>query len=77
MKLKSLIAAAFLLSLTSLAQAQNFNLKDFLQRPKRKALESENLSLKTALDSLQSLVDSLQMRRYLEDSELIAVMEGN
>ena len=77
MKLKSLIAAAFLLSLTSLAQAQSFNLKDFLQRPKRKALESENLSLKTALDSLQSLVDSLQMRRYLEDSELIAVMEGN
>jgi len=34
-------------------------------------------SLKTSLDSLQCVVDSLRERKYIEDSELAAVMEGN
>ena len=46
-------------------------------RPTRKQLQKENADLKTALDSLQVLLDSFEHRRYLEDSELIAVMEGN
>lgn len=46
-------------------------------RPTRKQLLKENADLKTALDSLQVLLDSFEHRRYLEDSELIAVMEGN
>ena len=51
MNLRSVTAAVFLFAGTCLVQAQTFNLKDFFQRPKRKALESENLSLKTALIS--------------------------
>ncbi len=56
-------------------QAQNFS--DFLKRPSRKALQAENSALKASLDSLQALVDSLEERRYLEDNELRAVIEGN
>lgn len=56
-------------------QAQNFS--DFFKRPGRKALQAENSALKASLDSLQALVDSLEERRYLEDNELRAVIEGN
>lgn len=45
--------------------------------PNRSTLYAENTSLKITLDSLQSLVDSLQQRRYLEDSVLVSLMEGN
>lgn len=40
-------------------------------------LQLENDRLKSTLDSLQALVDSLRERKYLEDTELAAVFEGN
>lgn len=46
-------------------------------RPTRKAMQSEIDNLRTSLDSLQQLVDSLEERHYLEDNELLAVIEGN
>ena len=57
-------------------QAQS-GLQEFFNRPTRKALQAENTQLRASLDSLQALVDSLEERRYLEDSELRAVIEGN
>ena len=53
------------------------SISDFFKRPSRKALQTENSTLKASLDSLQSLVDSLEERRYIEDNELRAVIEGN
>jgi len=50
---------------------------DFFNRPTRKQMQSEIDNLQASLDSLQQLVDSLEERRYLEDNELIAVIEGN
>lgn len=67
------VLAIFIASFTLDAQS----LSDFFRRPTRKALQTENASLKASLDSLQALVDSLEERRYLEDDELIAVIEGN
>ncbi len=52
-------------------------ISDFFKRPSRKALQTENSALKASLDSLQALVDSLEERRYIEDNELRAVIEGN
>jgi len=40
-------------------------------------MEAEILRLKTSLDSLQTLVDSLQMRKYIEDETVVAILEGN
>ncbi len=57
-------------------QAQN-KVSEFFKRPTRKALQTENAQLRSSLDSLQALVDSLEERRYLEDDELRAVIEGN
>lgn len=45
--------------------------------PSKKQLTLENEQLRSSLDSLQILVDSLRERKYLEDSQLAAVMEGN
>lgn len=39
--------------------------------------QKEILRLQSSLDSLQMLVDSLQERRYLEDSSVVAMLEGN
>lgn len=74
MKKISAITAIMLLAGTY-AGAQNAGF--LFRRPTRKQIQKENEQLKTSLDSLQTLVDSLANRRYLEDSELMAVMEGN
>jgi len=64
------------LLLTFQLQGQN-KITEFFKRPSRKVLQTENDQLRTSLDSLQALVDSLEERRYLEDDELRAVIEGN
>lgn len=46
------------------------------KRRPRKHLEKEIAQLQASLDSLQYLVDSLNERRYLEDSTIVAVLEG-
>ena len=46
------------------------------RRPGRKQIEQENELLRSELDSLQMLVDSLRGREYLDEYE-IAVLEGN
>lgn len=72
---KSIIFITILLLLAPRMEAQK---KGFLfGHPTRKQLQQENDALKASLDSLQTLLDSFEQRRYLEDSELIAVMEGN
>ncbi len=72
-KLTIILPAILLLAIPVQAQS----LHDFFNRPSRKALQAENTQLRASLDSLQALVDSLEERRYLEDSELRAVIEGN
>ena len=72
---KSILFITLLLLLAPRMEAQK---KGFLfGHPTRKQLQQENDALKASLDSLQTLLDSFEQRRYLEDSELIAVMEGN
>ncbi len=73
MKRLIILIPFLLLSLHTEAQNAGF----LFGRPTRKQLQKENEELKATLDSLQTLVDSFGQRRYLEDSELIAVMEGN
>mgnify|MGYP005752850779 FL=1 len=68
-----ILAGLMLAPLTMRAQS----ISDFFKRPSRKALQTENSTLKASLDSLQALVDSLEERRYIEDNELRAVIEGN
>ena len=46
-------------------------------RPTRQDIEAENVSLKHKLDSITQLLDSFSQRKYLEDSTMAAVMEGN
>lgn len=72
---KILVISALIISMSIQLDAQNAGF--LFGRPTRKQLLKENADLKTALDSLQVLLDSFEHRRYLEDSELIAVMEGN
>lgn len=72
---KILVISALIISMCTQVDAQNAGF--LFGRPTRKQLQKENADLKTALDSLQVLLDSFEHRRYLEDSELIAVMEGN
>ena len=72
---KTLVISALIISMCIQLDAQNAGF--LFGRPTRKQLQKENADLKTALDSLQVLLDSFEHRRYLEDSELIAVMEGN
>lgn len=72
---KILVISALIISMCIQLDAQNAGF--LFGRPTRKQLQKENAELKTALDSLQVLLDSFEHRRYLEDSELIAVMEGN
>lgn len=72
---KILVISALIISMCIQLDAQNAGF--LFGRPTRKQLQKENADLKTALDSLQVLLDSFEHRRYLEDSELIAVMEGN
>lgn len=72
---KILVISALIISMSIQLDAQNAGF--LFGRPTRKQLQKENADLKTALDSLQVLLDSFEHRRYLEDSELIAVMEGN
>lgn len=72
---KILAISALIISMCTQVDAQNAGF--LFGRPTRKQLQKENAELKTALDSLQVLLDSFEHRRYLEDSELIAVMEGN
>lgn len=72
---KILVILALIISICIQLDAQNAGF--LFGRPTRKQLQKENADLKTALDSLQVLLDSFEHRRYLEDSELIAVMEGN
>lgn len=72
---KILAISALIISMCIQLDAQNAGF--LFGRPTRKQLQKENADLKTALDSLQVLLDSFEHRRYLEDSELIAVMEGN
>lgn len=72
---KILVISALIVSMSIQLDAQNAGF--LFGRPTRKQLQKENADLKTALDSLQVLLDSFEHRRYLEDSELIAVMEGN
>lgn len=72
---KILVISALIISMCIQLDAQNVGF--LFGRPTRKQLQKENADLKTALDSLQVLLDSFEHRRYLEDSELIAVMEGN
>ena len=74
--MKRLIIFLTALSLAFPLQAQN-KVSEFFKRPTRKALQTENDQLRASLDSLQALVDSLEERRYLEDDELRAVIEGN
>ncbi|MBS7296730.1 MAG: LysM peptidoglycan-binding domain-containing protein [Bacteroides sp.] len=72
---KILVISTLIISMCIQLDAQNAGF--LFGRPTRKQLQKENADLKTALDSLQVLLDSFEHRRYLEDSELIAVMEGN
>lgn len=72
----------FLFALASIllcasASAQVISKKTFQPRPTRVQLQAENDKLKATLDSLLNLVDSLRERKYLEDTELAAVFEGN
>lgn len=74
---KALLLLLLLLPLR-IASAQEPNLfRKILDRPSRKAIESENAMLKTSLDSLQSIIDSLQQHIFmaennpLEDAEEI------
>lgn len=46
-------------------------------RQTRQEIESENATLKQKLDSITQLLDSFSQRKYLEDSTMAAVMEGN
>lgn len=46
------------------------------RRKPRKTLEKEIAQLQVSLDSLQYIVDSLIERRYIEDSTIVAVLEG-
>lgn len=46
-------------------------------RPTRQEIESENIVLRHRLDSMVQLLDSFSRRKYLEDSTMAAVMEGN
>ena len=75
MRKSAIILLSGLLLASLPVQAQS--LSEFFKRPSRKALQTENSELKASLDSLQALVDSLEERRYLEDNELRAVIEGN
>ena len=47
------------------------------KKPGKKQLLIENQALKSQLDSLLQMIDSLKEKQYLEDSEVLAVMEGN
>ncbi len=46
-------------------------------RPPRKALEAENSQLKSSLDSLQYIVDSLSARLYADETEQLAVLKND
>lgn len=73
----TLAAAALLLPLCASAQEESIFRKILRTGPTKKEVLMENESLRAALDSLQMLVDSLEERKYLEDEEVQAVMEGN
>ena len=45
--------------------------------PRRKELLRRQALLQQTVDSLQRVVDSLRARKYLEDSTVLAVLEGN
>lgn len=74
---KTIMSLMLLLVLQVGLDAQNFRFSDLFKRPTRKLLLAENETLRFNLDSLQALVDSLEQRRYLEDSVLVSLMEGN
>lgn len=65
--------AFFLLLLCCL----NLSAQGLFNRPKRKAIQQENIALKASLDSLQAVVDSLSERLYYEENSLLATLEGN
>lgn len=75
--MKKLIYILTAILICSTASAQVISKKSFQPRPTRVQLQAENDKLKATLDSLLSLVDSLKERKYLEDTELAAVFEGN
>lgn len=68
-------AVLFLTALPSFSQTESHTF--FSRRPSRKALTAENDNLRASLDSIQLIVDSLRDRKYLEDSVVLAVLEGN
>lgn len=74
---KTILPLLVLLCVQTGSSAQNFRFSDLFNRPTRKILLAENETLRFNLDSLQALVDSLEQRRYLEDSVLVSLIEGN
>lgn len=75
-KLTYIILALFICNALS-AQDSGKKQKSAFNTPTKAQLLRENASLRAAVDSLQDIVDSLAERRYIEDSELLAVIEGN
>ena len=72
--MKKTLYIILLLFVCAALPAQNHSI---FKAPTRQQLQTENDLLKASLDSLQALVDSLRERKYLEDEELAALMEGN
>lgn len=76
MKKKLYLCLLLLLSISLGSDAQNTaTLHDFFNRPTRKALSEENALLKETLDSLQSLVDSLEQRIYFDENIIVQEIE--
>jgi len=69
------IVLASLIAVSSFAQDKGLN--KLFNTPSKSNLNKEIASLKFSLDSLQNLVDSLMERKYIEDSAVLAVLEGN
>lgn len=73
MKRFAIILSTVLLTLNLPAQS----LPDFLKMPARRALEKENSSLRSSLDSLQLLLDSLESLRAAEELEAQMLAEAD
>lgn len=75
--MKHLLSFALIIFFSVSAAAQDKTPFAFLKSPSKSSLTKEIESLRNALDSMQIVLDSLQERKYLEESEVLAVLEGN
>lgn len=76
--MKKIVMLILSLAIAVTASAQGLlGIKGLFNQPSRKVILKENQSLRASLDSLKTIVDSLNERKYIEDTEIRGVLEGN